>query len=112
MAKLRFFAKDDLLVNVPGAQPGTGAPPRYVGRTLVIGDDKVPGYPSTGEAFECDSESFTGRELMRRMRADVADGYGAPLTPADKATADACGVEFKAAPAPKTSGKARESESV
>lgn len=94
-AKLRFYAKDDRLVSIPGARPGTGAPPRYVGRKLVVTPDG-PTYPSTGEAFECDAESDAGKELVLRVRNEVRDGYGAPLTPADKLTAEACGLEFAA----------------
>lgn len=107
--KLSFFAKDDQLVTIPGAQPATGQAPRYVGRKLELRDG-APHYPATTEAFECDSESDVGRRLVERVRNDVNDGYGAPLTPADKATADACGLDFKAPSAPKQSGKSRESE--
>src|SRR5688572_8707692 len=87
--KLRFYAKDDQLVSVPGAQPAMGQPPRYVGRKLEV-KDGVPGYPGTGEAFECDEDSATGRRLVKLVRRENS------LTPADAYTAAACGLEFKA----------------
>ncbi|HEU4544357.1 MAG TPA: hypothetical protein VFR23_24715 [Jiangellaceae bacterium] len=92
--KLKFYAKDDELVYVPNAPKRQGQPPRYVGRSLVPGDpDKatMASFPASAEPFECDSDDANGQELLGRFRRGKR-----PLWPADKATAEACGVEFVA----------------
>lgn len=95
MAKVRFFARNDadgpLLVSVPGSRARQGQPPEYVGRKFVRADlDKGMGasHPATPEPFECDSESDVGQRLRQLTRRDGS------LWPADKETADLCGVEF------------------
>lgn len=107
MAKLRFFARDDLLVTVPGSRPMMGQAPQYVGRSFVPGNgaDKGAQHPATEGPYECASDSDEGRRLALLVRRDAA------LWPADAETAAACGVEFVAvavkdgiaAPAPKAS---------
>jgi hypothetical protein len=106
--KLSFFAKDDLLVTLPGqrlmrrnADTGaSGSPMRYVGRqhvpaklrqdvaagTTIV--DEAASNPATPEAFSCDADTEMGRRLAKLVRRDGS------LWPADKATADACGVAF------------------
>lgn len=96
MAKLRFYAREDRLVYVPGSRPATGDAPRYVGRGFVPGKDgAAPQYPAKKDPYECDADSDAGRRLIERVQNDVRDGYGAPLWPADKETAAACGVDFQ-----------------
>lgn len=93
--RLRFYAKDDELVYVPNSPKRAGSPPRYVGRSFVPGDAATgtpASYPATPEPFECDSEDENGRELLGRFKRGRRS-----LLPADKATADACGVAFVAA---------------
>jgi hypothetical protein len=70
---------------VPGLVPAIGQAESYVGRTF---DAKTRGNPATKEAFEIDSDSDAGRRLAKLCRRDAC------LWPADKATAEACGVEF------------------
>lgn len=107
--KLRFYAKGDLLVSVPGqtilrrnADTGAaGSPVKYVGRVHVPaklrkgpGDsvivDEPASNPARSEAYECDSDTERGRRLMKLTRRDGS------LWPADEATAAACGVPFVA----------------
>ncbi len=90
MALLRFYARADLLVYVPGARPGQGESPRYVGRGFVRGEPNKGGaqYPALKEAFECDEDSDAARRLVKLTRRDGS------LWPADATTAAACGVEF------------------
>lgn len=82
---LRFYAKSDTLVRIPGAQPRPGQPDMYVGRKF---DLEKRAYPAVDEAFEVDEDSDAGKRLMRLVRVDKC------LYPADKKTADLCGVEF------------------
>jgi hypothetical protein len=124
MAQLRFYARADLLVSVPGARPMPGESPRYVGRGRIPGEPNKGGalYPAHKEAFACDPDSDTGRRLVKLMRRDAS------LWCADAETARECGVEFVAlsfdekasawipaatapavsAPAPKASAKSAE----
>ncbi len=90
MALLRFYARADLLVSLPGARPLPGESPRYVGRFRVAGEPNKGGakYPALREAFECDSDSDTGRRLVKLTRRDAS------LWCADAETARECGVEF------------------
>jgi hypothetical protein len=94
--KLRFFAKDDAMVPVPGVPRVAGQPKQYVGRRLVRAEGKPPSYPATEEAFEIDSDTDDGRQLVRRVRTETERHDAQPLWPADKATAEACGVPFVA----------------
>lgn len=88
--QLRFYARADLLVSVPGARPMQGESPRYVGRTRIPGEPNKGGasYPAQRDAFECDSDSDAGRRLAKLIRRDSS------LWAADEATARECGVEF------------------
>ncbi len=82
---LKFYAKSNQLVRVPGAQPRPNQPDMYVGR---IFDQKTRGYPAAKEAYEVDENSDAGKRLMRLTRIDSS------LVPADKYTANLCGTEF------------------
>ncbi|HEX5076801.1 MAG TPA: hypothetical protein VFW03_26575 [Gemmatimonadaceae bacterium] len=89
--KLKFFARDDMLVTVPGSRPMRGQAPQYVGRRFIPGDGKTSAqHPATETPYEADSETDEGRRLVQLTSRDSA------LWPADKATAEACGVEFVA----------------
>jgi len=83
--KLRFHPRDDLLVRVPGFVPRVGQPDQYVGRRF---DAEKHGHPASPTAYEVDADSDAGRRLAKLCRRDNA------LWPADKATADFCGVTF------------------
>ncbi len=90
--KLAFYAKDDDLVYVPDFPRTKGAAPQRVGRSFIPGDGvKGAQHPATAEPFVCDSEDANGVALLAAFRR----GRRA-LWPADKATAEACGVEFVA----------------
>jgi hypothetical protein len=82
--KLKFFARGDALVTVPGVYPQVGQALPRVGR--VQGSDGV--LRATKDPFEVDADSDAGRRLIKLVRRDQS------LWPADKATAEACGVEF------------------
>ncbi len=116
MAKFRFFARDDLLVTVPGSRPMMGQAPQYVGRLFVAGDGTTgASHPAKPEPYECEADSDEGRRLALLTRRDAA------LWAADAETAAGCGVDFvavavkdgvavptpKAAPAPQRSSAAR-----
>lgn len=88
--KLSFYAKDDDIVYEPDFPRVRGAIPRYVGRYFVPATkDKSAAFPATAEPYVCDSESENGRVLVGKFLRGKR-----PLWPADKATAEACGVEF------------------
>ena len=92
MAKLRFYAKDDAKLYVPNFPKVRGAIPQYVGRTFVPSDGtNGASHPASAEPFECDSEDENGKALLNKFQRGKRD-----IWPADKATADACGVEFLA----------------
>lgn len=84
--RLRFLAKEDRLVPVPGVTPYAGQLMPYVGRRF---DAENRAYPATDEPFECDSESPVGRRLAFEITRRDGD-----LWPADEATAQFCGVSF------------------
>lgn len=104
--KLRFYAKRDLLVTMPGqsfirrnADTGAGGQAvKYVGRTHVPAVIEQAGgverivkaasNPATPDPFECDSDTPRGQRLIKMVRRDQC------LWPADKETADACSVPF------------------
>ena len=87
--KLKFYARDDLLVTVPGSRPVRGQAPEYVGRKFVPGTaESGASHPATVEGFECEAGGEIAARLVQLTRRDAA------LWPADKATADACGVPF------------------
>jgi hypothetical protein len=93
---LRFYAKADSLVPVPGQGIVHGAPLNYVGRKQQMGSvvnslgKTVPqaSYPATKEAFEVDSDSPNGRRLRLICWRD------SDLWPADEKTASECQVKF------------------
>lgn len=89
--KLRFYARDNLLVFVPGhARPaGGGSRPKYVGRTNDQAWQGTPkGRPASKEPYEVDSTDPSATRLCRIAATDCA------LWPADEATAKACGIKF------------------
>lgn len=85
--RLRFYAREDQLVPLPGHRPLVGQAASYVGRKF---DAATRGYPATPAPFECDSDSDEGRRLIKMTRRDAC------LWPADLETADVCGVAFVA----------------
>lgn len=84
---LRFYAKEDQLVHVPGFHPLPGQFHEFVGRRF---DFDKKSWPATSEPAQFDSESEPGRRLVALVRRDAC------LWPADEATAVACGVQFVA----------------
>jgi hypothetical protein len=89
--KLRFFAKDDLLVSVPGSRARQGMAPEYVGRKFVPGDPKLgtsAQHPASPEPYEVELNSEAGFRLVQLTRRDQC------LWPADEETARECGAEF------------------
>jgi hypothetical protein len=94
--KLRFYAKDEEgnqhKVYVPNFPKVQGAFPQYVGRLFIPGTAETGAqHPATAEPFECDSEDANGQALLNKFRRGKRC-----LWPADKATAEACGVDFVA----------------
>ena len=83
--QLKFFARGDLLVTLPGFAPVVGQPLLRVGRDWSS-REAVP--PATKEPFSCDSESAPGRRLKKLIARDES------LWAADKETAAECGVPF------------------
>lgn len=82
---LKFYAKSNELVRVPGAQPRPLQPDMYVGRNF---DPATRGYPAVNAAYEVDENSDAGKRLVRLT---VVDGS---LYPADEYTAGVCGVQY------------------
>ncbi len=82
---LKFYAKSNLLVRVPGATPLPGQPDLYVGRTF---DPATRGYPAVNQPYEVDENTDSGRRLIRLTTIDGS------LYPADEYTASICGVPF------------------
>lgn len=84
--QLKFYAREDQLVRVPGVGRGAqGSPASYVGRTF---DQKTRGYPAIEDGAAIDSDSKEGKRLAELCKRDGC------LWPANKETADFCGVEF------------------
>lgn len=83
--KLKFFAREDLLVRRAGVLPRVGEATRYYGRKF---DAAMRGYPATEEPFRVDADSDHGRKCARACKSESA------LWPADEATAQHCGVPF------------------
>ena len=92
--KLKFYARGDALVTVPGVYPAIGQALPRVGRIqdpvqpLKVGESGLSRLKATKDPFEVDADSDAGRRLIKLVRRDQS------LWPADKATAEACGVEF------------------
>jgi hypothetical protein len=81
--KLRFIPNGDAMPLQPGVLLFQGQPKRYIGRTF---DPATKTHP-LGDPYECDSDSpeaYRCKVFLRRGE----------VLPADKATADACGVSF------------------
>jgi hypothetical protein len=106
--QLKFVAKDDQMVMVPGTAQFAGQIARFVNRECVVGKDETVSWPALAEPHEVDSDSKDGSRLAKIARRDGA------LLPYDKQTADAIGVPFVAlkftagvwAPVPAKEGKA------
>lgn len=91
---LRFYARDGHVCPWPG-QKAVGQVRRYIGRKTKIERDHKGrvtfiGHPATEDAVEIDPKSDAGRRIVRLMKIENE----APLWPADKETARACGVKF------------------
>lgn len=82
---LKFYAKEDQLVRVPDVQVLPNQPDMYVGRWF---DKATRGYPAIESGFEIDSDTESGRRLVRLTQIDRS------LFPADEATAKHCGLSF------------------
>ncbi|UOF77398.1 hypothetical protein [Caudoviricetes sp.] len=82
--KLKFLAREDLLVREGGIGPVIGEAARYYGRTF---DPATRGYPAVKELFEVEAESYDGVKCAKQCRKGA-------LFAADKGTADALGVTF------------------
>ena len=81
MQKLKFRAVEGLMVYIPGSVQVVGQAARFVGRVLKDGEYRI------AEPFECAPEAEEARRLAKcARRGDVA--------PADKFTADFCGLPF------------------
>ncbi len=99
---IKFYAKGDQLVRVPGAQARPGQPDMYVGRDF---EPESRGYRVNDTGYECDENSDAGKRLLRLTRLDNC------LIPANKYTADLCGVEFTSTEKSKQSPKQSSTES-
>ncbi len=84
--KLKFYARGDALVTIPNEQRIVGNPAEYVGRKRIKEGDNFA-YPATRDPFVCPPEMAP--RLAKLTRRDNS------LWPADKETAQACGVGFK-----------------
>jgi hypothetical protein len=82
--KLKFYAREDLLVREAGVAPRIGQAARYYGRTF---DPATRAYPATREAIEVEAGSEDGEKCARQCRKRA-------LWAADSETAAAIGVEF------------------
>ena len=82
---IKFYAKENQLVRIPGAQPRPGQADCYVGREY---DAENRGYAISAIPYETDENSDAGKRLIRLARLDNC------LIPADKYTADLCGMEY------------------
>lgn len=85
--KLRFYARDGFLANVPGTS-GQYLRPRYVGRKFVQADGKSAEahFPATEEPHEVDSEKLEPRHLAHWKRLCQRD----EIWSADRETANFC----------------------
>ena len=104
--KLKFLAKNDLLVTEPGTTAHAGQVARYINRAW---DEALQGFPAVADPFVCDADSADGRRLTKLLRRDAC------LLPGDAETAAFCGVPFVAQtlvegvwrPAPAVAAKAK-----
>lgn len=83
--KLRFYAKGDLLVTLPGfvPRPQGGDVPRYINRTLKMVDGRAT-FPAMPEPYECEAKSPQAARAIEITKRDLS------LWPADRETAKAC----------------------
>ena len=92
MPQLKFYARADLMVAVPGSTAFAGQVSRYLGRETKVENagtpEEVTSYPATREGFACDVDSPLGARAVKLTRRDGA------FWPADSETAAACGVQF------------------
>lgn len=92
MPQLKFYARADLMVAVPGSTAFAGQVSRYLGRETKVENagtpDEVVSYPATKDGFACDVDSSLGSRVTKLTRRDCA------FWPADSETAAACGVQF------------------
>jgi hypothetical protein len=91
---LKFYAREDLLVNDPAAPVRDSQPIQRVGRTFVYSKRNDRGevvepahYTANSDPYVVDSNSPNGQRLAKRCRRRE-------LWAADEATAKACGVDF------------------
>ena len=101
--KLRFYAKGDALVPIPGQGLIHGALLNYVGRSqskretgLKDSDGNAlfqAAFPATESGYECDSESAEARELKRTLLVSERMG-DVSLYCADEQTASFVAVPF------------------
>ena len=82
---LKFLAKDDLLVPVPGTAQFAGQVARYVNREW---SEETQGFPATAEPYCVAEDSEDGRRLSKLARRDRC------LLPADRDTAARIGAEY------------------
>lgn len=92
MPQLKFYARADLMVAVPGSTAFAGQVSRYLGRETKVENagtpDEAVSYPATKDGFACDADSPLGARAVKLTRRDAA------FWPADSETAAACGVQF------------------
>lgn len=82
---LKFYAKSNKLVRVPGAMPSIGQADMYVGRTF---DPTTRGYPAHEHPYEVAEESKAALRLIKLIQRESS------LWPADEYTAEYCNVDF------------------
>lgn len=92
MPTLKFYARADLMVAVPGSTAFAGQVSRYLGRETKVENAGTPqevvSYPATKDGFACEADSPLAARATKLTRRDAA------FWPADVATAAACGVLF------------------
>jgi hypothetical protein len=113
--RISVYARGDIAVPFPGqtrpfafrgGQYMTGGPAKYIGREYVppvnlrkqggkhVVDEPAK-YVATAEPFECDSDSYLGKRILRHMTRKRCRRTGEyPFWPADKATAQFFGIPF------------------
>ncbi len=89
--KVKFLARGDLLVTVPGTAQFAGQVARYAGRTVdvqTVDGKEVVSYPATQDGVTVDSESSDAARYRKLVTRDAV------LFPGDEDTARFCGVPF------------------
>lgn len=90
--RLKFYAREGL-VREPDCRPAIGQAARYLGRefvpSVIVGKQVVENakHPATKDGFECDADSDVARVAVKNAKKGA-------FWPADKATAEHCGIEF------------------